>query len=69
MKTTRIEDGKMGETEHRHYISSRSLTVTELAEAVRGHWGVENGLNWHLDVTFGEDVRTVKKIMVRRMCR
>ena len=61
VKTTRIEDGKMGETEHRHYISSRSLTVTELAEAVRGHWGVENGLHWHLDVTFGEDARTVKK--------
>lgn len=61
VKTTRIEDGKMGDTEYRHYISSRSLTVTELAEAVRGHWGVENGLHWHLDVTFGEDARTVKK--------
>jgi predicted transposase YbfD/YdcC len=33
----------------------------ELADAVRGHWGVENGLHWHLDVTFGEDARTVKK--------
>lgn len=61
VKTTRIEDGKMGDTEYRHYISSRSLTAAEMAEAVRGHWGVENGLHWHLDVTFGEDARTVKK--------
>jgi hypothetical protein len=22
---------------------------------VRGHWGVENGLHWSLDVVFGED--------------
>lgn len=61
VKTTRIEDGKMGDTEYRHYISSRALTVEALAEAVRGHWGVENGLHWHLDVTLGEDACTVKK--------
>ena len=24
-------------------------------EWVRGHWGVENGLHWVLDVAFGED--------------
>lgn len=61
MKTTRIEDGKMGDIAYRHYISSRCLTASELAEAVRGHWGVENGLHWHLDVTLGEDARTVRK--------
>jgi predicted transposase YbfD/YdcC len=22
---------------------------------VRGHWGIENHLHWHLDVTFQED--------------
>jgi predicted transposase YbfD/YdcC len=31
----------------------------KFARAVRGHWGVENGLPWVLDVVFGEDqVRT-----------
>ena len=29
-------------------------TVNHLAQAVRGHWGVESN-NWQLDVTFGED--------------
>lgn len=61
VKTTRIENGKLSDTEYRHYISSRSLSVTELAEAVRGHWGVENGLHWHLDVTLGEDACRVRK--------
>ena len=27
----------------------------ELAGLVRGHWGVENGLHWCLDVAFRED--------------
>ncbi|MGD1699696.1 ISAs1 family transposase [Dapis sp. BLCC M229] len=26
-----------------------------LAEAIRGHWGIENQLNWVLDVQFQED--------------
>lgn len=61
VKTMRIADGKVSDVEYRHYISSRPLTVEALADAVRGHWGIENGLHWHLDVTFGEDDRTVKK--------
>jgi len=32
-----------------------------LAQAVSDHWGVENGLHWHLDVTPGEDACRVKK--------
>jgi hypothetical protein len=27
----------------------------------RGHWGIENQLNWHLDVTFKEDVCRARK--------
>ena len=26
-----------------------------MAEAIRGHWGIENKLNWVLDVQFQED--------------
>lgn len=40
--------------EVRYYISS--LTDVELcADSIRGHWGVENLLHWHLDANFYED--------------
>ena len=40
--------------EIRYYITSLSDVVV-CAEGVRGHWGVENLLHWHLDVLLGED--------------
>jgi predicted transposase YbfD/YdcC len=44
-------------TEYRYYITS--LTDVELcADAIRGHWSVENQLHWHLDVSFSEDDNT-----------
>ena len=42
-------------TERRYYISSRLADAERLGAVVRGHWGVENGLHWSLDVVFGED--------------
>lgn len=42
-------------SEWRYYLSSLPLGVERLAEAVRGHWGVENSLHWVLDVQMGED--------------
>ena len=51
---TRREGGE--ETfEVAHYISSRRGSAAELGSACRGHWGIENGLHWVLDVIFGED--------------
>jgi predicted transposase YbfD/YdcC len=42
-------------TERRYYISSRLADARQMGTVVRGHWGVENGLHWSLDVAFGED--------------
>lgn len=42
-------------TTRRFYLCSAALTPERLAEAVRGHWGIENSLHWVLDVIFGED--------------
>ncbi|MBP2290650.1 ISAs1 family transposase [Azospirillum rugosum] len=42
-------------TDTRYYISSAALTAQAAADAVRGHWGIENRLHWVLDVVFGED--------------
>jgi predicted transposase YbfD/YdcC len=46
--------------ETRFYINSMDLKVRAFAQAVRGHWGIENSLHWQLDVTFGEDSNRVK---------
>jgi predicted transposase YbfD/YdcC len=39
----------------RYYISSLPAEVKRIAAAVRGHWGIENGMHWVLDVAFRED--------------
>jgi hypothetical protein len=31
------------------------LDAEEAARIIRGHWSIENGLHWFLDVCFGED--------------
>lgn len=41
--------------ERRYYLSSLKNDAPRFAQAVRGHWGVENSLHWVLDVVFGED--------------
>ena len=38
-----------------HYLSSYRGTAGQMARWTRGHWGIENGLHWVLDVVFGED--------------
>lgn len=52
-------DGKEA-THTRYYISSKTLTVKEFANSVRGHWGIENKLHWVLDVVFNEDHTTIR---------
>jgi len=39
----------------RYYISSEQKNIEFYNASVRGHWGIENHLHWHLDVTFNED--------------
>jgi len=46
--------------EERYYINSIT-SIEDFARAVRGHWGVENGLHWHLDYTFKDDDNTTKR--------
>jgi predicted transposase YbfD/YdcC len=42
-------------SEVRYFISSLPPNAKKLAGAIRGHWGVENGLHWVLDMYFAED--------------
>src|ERR1700728_143928 len=53
-RTVRV--GVKESNEVSYYInSSKRASARKLAEAIRGHWGIENGQHWVLDVIFGED--------------
>lgn len=52
-------DGKTTATNH-FYLTSRRGGAAEMAEHVRSHWGVENGLHWCLDVAFREDANRTR---------
>lgn len=47
-------NGKNVSTTH-YYLTSYAGTAAELSGLIRGHWGIENGLHWILDVAFRED--------------
>jgi len=52
--------GKTSE-EIRFFIGSRDMTAKQYGEAVRGHWRIENGQHWSLDVSFREDDSRIQK--------
>ena len=57
----RIWAGKQQE-QTMFYISSLTETDPALYSCyVRGHWAIENGLHWQLDVTFNEDGAKLRK--------
>jgi predicted transposase YbfD/YdcC len=59
-RATRTLNGQTS-VEDRYYITSaKHNDATKLAEAVRAHWGIENGLHWVLDMTFNEDQSRIR---------
>ena len=53
VESVRIVNEKIG-IETRYFISSLENDAQKLAEAIRGHWSIENSLHWVLDVAFEE---------------
>jgi predicted transposase YbfD/YdcC len=43
-----------------YYLSSLDGAIDPFAQAVRGHWGIENRLHWVLDIAFREDESRVR---------
>jgi predicted transposase YbfD/YdcC len=57
----RTERGGKSHAETRYYIASATLSAAQAAQAIRGHWGIENRLHWVLDVVFGDDQSRLRK--------
>jgi predicted transposase YbfD/YdcC len=45
----------------RYFIASAALNAQQAANAVRGHWMIENALHWTLDVVFNDDQSRLRK--------
>jgi predicted transposase YbfD/YdcC len=56
-RVTRTGTDSKGRTHSgvRYFITSLGADAKRLAEVVRGHWSIENEMNWTLDVAFRED--------------
>lgn len=57
----RIRSERDGRIEDRYWLASRRLGRRQALALARGHWQIENGLHWALDVVLGEDRNRARK--------
>jgi len=57
---SREQGGKVSGSE-RLYLMSKRPTARQAAALIRGHWQIENGLHWSLDVVMNEDLHRARK--------
>jgi predicted transposase YbfD/YdcC len=62
VQRTREVIGKEPSVERHYYIlSDGKCDAQRAAQIIRGHWSIENGLHYVLDVSFNEDLSRVRK--------
>jgi predicted transposase YbfD/YdcC len=61
MVESRRELADRTERELRFYITSLVADAKRMGEAVRAHWGIENGLHWVMDMVFRDDECRIRK--------
>ena len=61
MIESRRETTDKCEREFRFYITSLDADAKRLGDAVRCHWGIENGLHWVMDMVFRDDECRIRK--------
>lgn len=59
IERTRVSGGETS-TETHYFVSSLPPDAERIADAIRAHWDIENGLHWVLDVAFADDSRRVR---------
>ncbi len=52
--------GKTSQEIGYYIVSDPSATAADVARLARGHWGIENGLHWSLDVVWGSDAHAIR---------
>ena len=48
------------QTETAYFLSSLPADAERILDATRAHWAIENTFHWTLDVTFAEDISSVR---------
>jgi predicted transposase YbfD/YdcC len=55
-----VISGKTSKEINYYIISDPKATARDVERLARGHWGIENGLHWSMDVVWGSDAHAIR---------
>ncbi len=58
---TDVISGKTSQEISYYIVSDPTATARDVERLARGHWAIENGLHWSLDVVWGSDAHTIRE--------
>ncbi len=53
--------GKTSQEISYYIVSDPKATARDVERLARGHWGIENGLHWSMDVVWGSDAHAIRE--------